>query len=237
MIWGHFTTLGLGIAIDTIAACDTFTSSCSTSFFADTLVVTDVPSQLRVSRRSEVAQLPRGTAMRTDSAAVELLGTAASGRAWTASSNSLRISFHSFSAFTTVASGTGSGWLKWSYDVSRLGPGLYVDTIMVRADGVPGSPAMIVDSLRLETTRTVVGDVDLDGAILTGDAQAILRSLVGLPVPAGAVITPNGDANCDGTVSALDAMLIFQADLGIRPIGSCLGQDITVTASLRARSR
>jgi hypothetical protein len=238
MTWTHRTTLGSpGTMVDTIRACDTYTSWCSDQAFIDTMVLADVPASLRVRRWSPVIPLRRGSGMRTDSAAIELLGTAATAQPWAAWSTSLRVTFHSLNAFVRSASGTGSGWLKWSYDVSGLGPGLYVDTIHVRADGVPGSPAMIIDTLKLEGPLSVAGDVDGDGSILAGDAQAILQFLVGMAPRPGWRITPNGDANCDGSVTALDAMLIMQADLGIPPAAHCLGRALPAATSHRTRHR
>jgi hypothetical protein len=234
-VWSHRTTAPL-FAVDTVRACDFLTFSCSGGFYTDTLIVNDVQPQLRVTLRSPTsATLTRGTAMRTDSAGVELLGTSVATKAWTAFSNSLRISFHARDAFTATASGTGSAWLKWTYDVSRLAPGIYVDTITVRADGIAGSPARIVDTLHLGATRSIVGDVDGDGAIVSADAQLILRSLVGLPLPPGAVVTPNGDANCDGSVNAADALVILQADLQMPQEGSCLARP-TAAGSPRVTS-
>jgi hypothetical protein len=231
--WSHPTSFAY-TAVDSIRACDLFSVTCS-PLYIDTMVVSDAPAELRVTRRSSASgTLRRGIGMRTDSASVELIGSTMISKAWTAAAKSLRISFHARDAFTPGASGTGTAWLKWTYDVSKLSPGTYVDTIVVRADGVPGSPAIIVDTLRLEPAREIAGDVDADGAVLTGDAYYVLRSLVGLPVPAGVRISPNGDANCDGQVTATDAMMMMQADLGIQPAGGCLGRPL-VAALIETR--
>ena len=67
------------------------------------------------------------------------------------------------------------------------------------------------------------GDITKDGVISALDAQAILSSVVGLPLPAGAVRYPNGDANCDGDVTAADALIVLSRVVGA-PVGSaCVG--------------
>ncbi len=67
------------------------------------------------------------------------------------------------------------------------------------------------------------GDITNDGVLSALDAQAILSSVVGLPVPGGSVRWPNGDANCDGDVTAFDALLVLTKVVGL-PVGSfCVG--------------
>jgi hypothetical protein len=113
--------------------------------------------------------------------------------------------------------------LRWSRASGDLAPGTYIDTITVHSDGMVGSPARYIDTLVVTQTRDIVGDVDRDGSITTGDALIILRSLVSLPILSGVVLT-NGDANCDGQITAADAQLIMQLDIGIPPQSSCLGR-------------
>jgi hypothetical protein len=133
------------------------------------------------------------------------------------------VAFHALDAFTATASGAGSGVLRWSRAIGDLAPGTYVDTITVHVDGMTGAPALYVDTLVVTRPREITGDVDGDGAITSGDALIILRSLVSLPILAGATLA-NGDANCDGRVGVADAQLILQLDIGIPPQGSCLGR-------------
>ncbi len=81
---------------------------------------------------------------------------------------------------------------------------------MAKSDAASGS----VDLVALLTPaplKAVVlpgalrGDVNLDGQLTTADALAVIRSMVNL-APSGAFRqTPNGDANCDGKVGAIDA--------------------------------
>ena len=62
-----------------------------------------------------------------------------------------------------------------------------------------------------------------DGAVTAVDAQAILSMVVGNPPPGGSVRYPNADANCDGQVSALDAMIVLRKAASITDAGLCVG--------------
>jgi hypothetical protein len=64
------------------------------------------------------------------------------GTAWTATKR------RAWTTLTT-SSGTGSGRVRWSRDASGLAVGTYVDTITVTASGATGSPAILVDTLRV----------------------------------------------------------------------------------------
>ncbi|MEW5916914.1 MAG: dockerin type I repeat-containing protein, partial [Gemmatimonadota bacterium] len=174
--------------------------------------------------------LARGTRQRSDSLYVQLLGPTGRTRLWTATATTMRIAFHAQDAFTSTGSGTGSNVLRWSRATGDLAPGTYIDTITVHADAMIGSPARYIDTLIVTPTRDMVGDVDRDGSITSGDALIILRSLVSLPIVATAALT-NGDANCDGQVTAADAQLILQLDIGIPPLSSCLGRPQPSTVS------
>ena len=67
------------------------------------------------------------------------------------------------------------------------------------------------------------GDITNDGVLSALDAQAILWSVVGLALPAGSVRFPNADANCDGDVTAADALLVLSKVVGA-PVGTaCVG--------------
>jgi hypothetical protein len=55
------------------------------------------------------------------------------------------------------------------------------------------------------------------------DAQAILAAVVGLPLPAGSIRFPNGDANCDGEVTAADALVVLSKVVGLPVNGLCVG--------------
>jgi hypothetical protein len=121
-----------------------------------------------VSRRDS---LPVGTASHADSARVILSGFGASGLGWSAT--------HGGGAWLTLvaASGTGSGALRWTVNLSGLSAGLYVDTITVTAVATTGSPARIVDSLYVYEPAIAVACAGADfltGSCLTAAEQSYL---------------------------------------------------------------
>ena len=76
----------------------------------------------------------------------------------------------------------------------------------------------------LATTSAVLrGNITNSGTLSALDAQQILATVVGLPIPAGSVRFPNGDANCDGDVTAVDALLVLSKVVGLATNGSCVG--------------
>ncbi len=212
---------GTSTQIDTIFVCTSLNPACAT--YVDTLTIEPAPNEMRLSATGGRSAVVRGTRQRSESLHVQMLGATGRTRRWSASSSTTRIAFHALDAFTATAAGTGSTFLRWSRATNDLAPGTYVDTVTVHADGVAGAPARYIDTLVVTARAPIVGDVDGDGSLTTGDALIILRSLVGLPIVASAVLA-NGDANCDGQVTAADAQLILQLDVGIPPQGSCLGR-------------
>ena len=54
------------------------------------------------------------------------------------------------------------------------------------------------------------------------DAQAILSAVVGLPLPSG-FTAANGDANCDGTLGAVDAQIVLSFVVGLNVSQFCVG--------------
>lgn len=214
---------GTGTQIDSILVCTTLSAICAA--YIDTLTIDPSPNEMRLSATGGRSAVVRGTRQRSESLYVQMLGITGRTRPWSASSTTTRIAFHALDAFTANGAGTGSTFLRWSRSTNDLAPGTYVDTVTVHADGVAGAPARYIDTLVVTAGAQIVGDVDGDGSITTGDALIILRSLVGLPIVASAVVA-NGDANCDGSVTAADAQLILQLDVGIPPQSSCLGRRI-----------
>jgi hypothetical protein len=67
------------------------------------------------------------------------------------------------------------------------------------------------------------GNVTGSGTLSALDAQAILSSVVGLPLPTGAKRFPNGDANCDGDVTAVDALVVLSKLVGLPTGSACVG--------------
>jgi hypothetical protein len=73
------------------------------------------------------------------------------------------------------------------------------------------------------STAALRGNITNSGTLSVLDAQAILAAIVGLPLPAGAVRYPNGDANCDGDVTAVDALLVLSKLVGLNTAATCVG--------------
>ncbi len=110
----------------------------------DTLRITAVPVPLvlAVSPGCRNAAVQQGTAAPGDNATVTLTGDNSTTTAWTASKRK------SWTTLTT-ASGTGSGTVTWTRNATGLAVGTYVDTITVSATGASGSPARVIDTLRI----------------------------------------------------------------------------------------
>ena len=122
---------------------------------------TPVPLTLVVTPVARAASVQAGGAAPADSATVTLAGEGATGAAWTATKRQ---------GWTTLtsAAGSGSGKVRWSRNANGLAAGIHVDTITVTAVGASGSPARVVDTLRV--TAALGGSVpDLGvGASLHG---------------------------------------------------------------------
>lgn len=62
-----------------------------------------------------------------------------------------------------------------------------------------------------------------DGTIAALDAQAILAMVVGNAPPGGSVRYPNADANCDGQVTAVDALVVLTKVANASFSNACVG--------------
>ncbi|MDZ4389010.1 MAG: hypothetical protein U0974_04705, partial [Gemmatimonadales bacterium] len=136
--WNRSTSgLAAGTDVDTITVA---AAGVSSRTVIDTLVVTTapVPLALSVSPTSRKITAQTGTAVGGDSATVTLSGDNSGSTAWSATK---RKSWTTL----TVASGTGSGKVKWNRSTSGLAVGTYVDTITVAAAGV--SARTVIDTL------------------------------------------------------------------------------------------
>jgi M6 family metalloprotease-like protein len=232
LVWRRIPTTS-GLSVDTIFVNTLWAGGlyASQRAFIDSITGVDAAPRLQVSRPARSVaqqQVTVGAMLRHDSAMVELIGSTAATSTWYASSGSPRVIFRSDGAFIATASNTGSKWAPWTTNLAKSAPGTYIDTIVVRVDGLAGSPATFVDTVVVNAPSAVAGDVNKDGAVTTADALLILRSLVGLAPPAGITIHPRGDANCDGSTTAADALTIIQLDLGVKPATSCVGRALTV---------
>ena len=78
-----------------------------------------------------------------------------------------------------VASGTGDGTVTWSGDVSAVGVGVHIDTVLVHAVAA-GSPAIFVDTLAVEPALAVTALRTADGFGVAG-----LDAAPGGSLPAG----------------------------------------------------
>ena len=137
--------LAVGTYVDTITVTAPGAASGSPATIYDTLRITAavVPVALAVSPAYRNVVVTQGTSAPSDNATVTLTGTNAASTAWSASKKK------SWTTLTT-SSGTGSGTVAWSRNVTGLSAGTYVDTITVTAPGAAsGSPATIYDTLQV----------------------------------------------------------------------------------------
>jgi hypothetical protein len=106
-------------------------------------VGTDLPLSLSLGSRSRRdSSVALSTSLMHDSVALTFSGSGATSATWSASSRSSWLS-------VVPASGVGSGRIRWTRDAGKLASGTYVDTISVTVPGAIGSPAMVVDTLRI----------------------------------------------------------------------------------------
>ncbi|HEX8831383.1 MAG TPA: dockerin type I repeat-containing protein, partial [Longimicrobium sp.] len=81
--------------------------------------------------------------------------------------------------------------------------------------------------LAAHAQQSLRGDVDGDGRVTAGDAQAVRDHVAGRPTRPGIALLPNGDANGDGRITGVDAAMIqaFAAgrDLGRFGLGRPVG--------------
>lgn len=136
--------LAAGTYVDTIIVTAAGASG-SPAIVIDTLRITPPPGALTLAvaplvRRDSV--VVGATAARSDSATLTLSGAGATGAAWTAAGSAPWITL-------VGGSGSGSGRVRWTRDPTGLAVGTYVDTIVVTAPGAVGSPARILDTLRV----------------------------------------------------------------------------------------
>jgi hypothetical protein len=68
------------------------------------------------------------------------------------------------------------------------------------------------------------GDVTNDNVVTAADADAILRHIVKLPLAPSSSPLPNGDANCDGVVNAVDAAIVLAFAAGRDVSRFCVGK-------------
>jgi hypothetical protein len=78
-------------------------------------------------------------------------------------------------------------------------------------------------ALNIGTQITALrGDVDRNGSVNAADALLIQQALAGEALPGTLTLLPHADANCDGVVSVVDAVLVLRFSVGA-PAGACVG--------------
>jgi hypothetical protein len=140
--------LAAGLYIDTITVTALWAAG-SPARIIDSLQIggTSTPLAIAVTPASIAVQTTAGTAAPSGAAQIVLSGTGASTTTWTATKRKTWTSLG-------TSSGTGSGTLTWSRNTTTLAAGIYVDTITVSAVGASGSPARIIDTVRIVAAPT-----------------------------------------------------------------------------------
>ncbi|MGH7583411.1 MAG: BACON domain-containing protein [Gemmatimonadales bacterium] len=179
--------LAVGTYVDTITITASGAAGSPVQVF-DTVHVTASPAPLglAVTPPSLSASAAQGSGAAGGSASVALSGTNAAAATWTATRRK---------AWTTLttASGTGSGTMAWSRNSSGLAAGIYVDTITVTAPGAAGSPARVIDTLRIT--------VPLSLALSPASHSVTIAAATAAP-DATATVTLSGDNAASANWSA-----------------------------------
>ena len=136
--------LAAGLYVDTITVIALGAVS-SPSRIIDSLRVgtgTTAPLSVAVSPASQSVQVVTGASAPNGAAQVAIAGSSASTTNWTATKRK---------AWTTlvVSNGIGSGSVTWARNTTALAAGTYVDTITVTVSGANGSPARVIDTIRV----------------------------------------------------------------------------------------
>jgi M6 family metalloprotease-like protein len=141
-----------GVYVDTITVRLVDGSGISTRLI-DSLIVL-APPALMVEATSRSTRTTAGSGVPSaDSSGVAVGGYGVSNFAWSAT--------HRGDApwlTLTTSSGNGVGMLRWTRSAAQLAVGVYVDTIVVVAPGVPGATRRILDSLRVVPALAIVSD-------------------------------------------------------------------------------
>ena len=124
-------------------------------------------STIAASRTGARRSVPEGYAEPvSDSVNVQFMGARAALTEWSATRAGPGW------ADLVEATGVGDGTVTWTGDVSELGVGLYVDTVLVSAPLAAGSPATFLDSLSVEPPLALEGLQTTGGLGVAGLASA-----------------------------------------------------------------
>lgn len=72
-------------------------------------------------------------------------------------------------------------------------------------------------------TTVLRGDVNGDGVVNAADALLIQQALIGVQIPSTVTLFPAADANCDGRMEVLDALVVLRYAVGETVAGACVG--------------
>jgi hypothetical protein len=103
--------------------------------------------------------------------------------------------------------GSAPSIIEVSVDISGLGGGNYLDSILVEAPGAENSPGYVRVSLDLIGSSYVCGDANGDGKVNVSDAVYIINYVFIGGDPPNPI--ESGDANCDGSPNVSDAVYII----------------------------
>jgi len=128
----------------------------------------------------------------------------------------------------TAAIASGTGTLNGTTTVAAVSGLATFTNLSIVGQGTGFSLLFTSSSLSSSTSGTfnvgvLRGDVTDDGVITSLDAQAVLQGVIGVTLPAGYKLTPNGDANCNGTAQVIDAQIILRKVTGMDVSAFCVG--------------
>jgi hypothetical protein len=138
---------GPGLYVDTIRI--VFADTALSATLIDSVTVLPALAA-SLSAPSRSTYLLAGGSSR-DSVQLVLLGPGTAEAAWTAQARGPWLTLD-------ASSGVGPAWLGWTRAAGALPVGTYVDTIRVFVQSAAGSPAAVVDSLRIVAPVAVAGD-------------------------------------------------------------------------------
>jgi hypothetical protein len=176
VIWKRSTAgLAPGVYVDTITVTAPGVVN-SPSSVIDSFTVTAAPvTVIAVAPSSRNVAVLQGTAAPGENATVTISGGNAGTTGWTATKRQPWTTL-------TAANGTGSGTVAWSRNTTGLAVGTYVDTITVAAAGVVGSPATVIDTMRISAAPIAIALAVTPGArnasvqqggVAPGDSAAV----------------------------------------------------------------
>ena len=217
-----------GVYVDTITVRLVDGSGIS-SRLIDSLVVL-APPALTVAATSRSTRTTAGSVVPSaDSAAVDVGGYEVSNFAWSAT--------HRADApwlTLTTSSGNGMGMLRWTRSAAQLAVGVYVDTIVIVAPGVPGVTRRILDSLRVVPALAIVSDPIRRAGTMGAAYADTLRAEGGITEPRWSIVAgalPDGvklDSISGALAGEASAVGSFHFTARARSDASSVQRDFTI---------